>query len=929
MKVPKLLLLVFLLAPFSAWADSSTSNPSLPTPHLIVYPTPDYSSYPKDSEGHAYVDGQVLVEVDRNKRDLAESVIRSLGYPYEKPPYFEGFLLKVPKGSVLDHVGRLKNNPNFRRITPNYKLTALSYTPYPFPDDPNYQNGNDEWNVNQVQMDKAWNSTDPWIANASLGRPSAVIAISDTGLRTTHEEFVGRLWVNPSPTMGDINGWNFDDNNNDLSDNGSPGPGHGTAVAGIAGAGVNNGTGGTGICADCSLMILKDTAGSLQAEEGFNYAMQNGVKAVNCSWIVPSADFFSYYTTEAFNSGMLIIGGMGNSGSSEQNSPCGDPDAIGVGATDNTNTRCSFSTYGSWIGLVAPGSFTFSANYSCDTCYGFFAGTSGSTPQVSAMAAILLDLGLTPAAVKQDLYTTATTLGGGFNQYTGWGLLNCYQALAAIRPASSLSATAGTGQITLNWVAPQTTAFSTADYIISRSTASGGPYSLIGSTPTGSTLSFTDPSVNPGLSYYYIVQAVDAKGNTTVPSNEASAVATGSTYTPTPTFTGTASLTPTVTSTITPNYGDMSGFTYQGLWHPVNDLTSPCPNSYTPPWAAYYGIDSQCNFQSGNTIASTLIAPPSLLSGSGAINFWIWMDAGPNNVQFSVYQQNCGALLLYGGAVGGGASYFLGSNNLPQKTWVPISTNPCSGYNVVFLAQALTVTGNTGRGIYIDDVARGTPFPTFTLTPTGTLPPTLTPTPTFNEFVGTPTWSFTPTNTFTITNTFTNTPTPTPSATPSDTSTDTPTDTPCMVGGVPCTGTFTPTPTNSFTPTNSPTNTPSFTATYTPTPTSSITPTHTVTLTPTLNSSTLIYNNLPYPNPTKGGQVTFAYELSLPASQVTFKLFTTAFRKVAEFNGTPNAGLNNVSFNTSGLANGLYYYVMEAEAGGHKEQKIGKLIVTK
>ena len=459
--------------------------------------------------------------------------------------------------------------------------------------------------------------------------------------------------------------------------------------------------------------------------------------------------------------------------------------------------------------------------------------------------------------------------------------------------------------------------------IISRSTTSGGPYNLIGSTPNGSTLSFSDTSTNPGLSYYYIVQAVDAKGNTTVPSNEASAVAMGSTYTPTPTFTGTASLTPTVTSTLTPNYGEVSGFTFQGLWHPVNDLTSPCPNSYTPPWAAYYGIDSQCNFQSGNTNASTLTAPPSLLSGSGAINFWIWMDAGPNNVQFSLYQQNCGALLLYGGAVGGGSSYFLGSNNLPQKTWVPISANPCSGYDVMFLAQALTATGNTGRGIYIDDVSRGTPFPTFTLTPTGTLPPTQTPTPTFNEFVGTPTWSFTPTNTFTITNTFTSTPTPTPSSTPSDTPTDTSTDTPCMVGGVPCTGTFT------STPTNSPTNTPSFTATYTPTPTSSVTPTHTVTLTPTLNPSTLVYNNLLYPNPAKGGQVTFSYQLSVPANNVTFKLFTVAFRKVAEFSGTPNAGPNNVPFSTSGLANGLYYYVMEAEAGGHKELKIGKMIVEK
>jgi hypothetical protein len=108
-----------------------------------------------------------------------------------------------------------------------------------------------------------------------------------------------------------------------------------------------------------------------------------------------------------------------------------------------------------------------------------------------------------------------------------------------------------------------------------------------------------------------------------------------------------------------------------------------------------------------------------------------------------------------------------------------------------------------------------------------------------------------------------------------------------------------------------------------------VTSTPTVTPTQTLNPSTLIYNDVPYPNPAKDGQVTFYYQLSIPADRVTFKLFTTAFRKVAEFNGSTNAGNNNVPFDVSGFANTLYYYVIEAEAGRRKEQKIGKLLVTR
>jgi hypothetical protein len=160
-----------------------------------------------------------------------------------------------------------------------------------------------------------------------------------------------------------------------------------------------------------------------------------------------------------------------------------------------------------------------------------------------------------------------------------------------------------------------------------------------------------------------------------------------------------------------------------------------------------------------------------------------------------------------------------------------------------------------------------------------------------------------PTHTFTSTSTFTLTPTPTLTDTPTFTPTSTPTPT--------LTPTFTVTSTPTLTPTQTPCGWPGFTCT------------------PTLNPNKLVYNPIAYPNPVKQGQVTFTYKLSVPADTVSLKLFTTAFRKVADFNGTALEGPNSVPYDASSLANGLYYYLLEAKSGDRKERFIGKIIVAR
>jgi hypothetical protein len=87
----------------------------------------------------------------------------------------------------------------------------------------------------------------------------------------------------------------------------------------------------------------------------------------------------------------------------------------------------------------------------------------------------------------------------------------------------TMVATSGTGtaavahSVSLSWVA--STSSSVVGYIIYRGSVSGGPYTVLNSTPNAG-LTYTDTTVTAGQTYYYVVTAVDGSGNESVVSNE-------------------------------------------------------------------------------------------------------------------------------------------------------------------------------------------------------------------------------------------------------------------------------------------------------------------------------------------------------------------------------------------------------------------------
>ncbi len=83
-------------------------------------------------------------------------------------------------------------------------------------------------------------------------------------------------------------------------------------------------------------------------------------------------------------------------------------------------------------------------------------------------------------------------------------------------PPTSLAATAGNGQVALNWNGPLG---SVTSYHVKRALVTGGPYTVIGNLTV---TNFTDSHLTNGTTYYYVVSAIKS-GSESANSNEAGA----------------------------------------------------------------------------------------------------------------------------------------------------------------------------------------------------------------------------------------------------------------------------------------------------------------------------------------------------------------------------------------------------------------------
>lgn len=206
------------------------------------------------------------------------------------------------------------------------------------------------------------------------------VAVLDTGIVDSHEDLKIAGSYNASSASGSA----------------SDVHGHGTHVAGIIGAQLNNNKGGAGIAPDAELYCIKvigDNGSGTDADviQGLMKAIELDVDVVNMSLGGPGYNgAFQEVVNDAYEKGIAFFAAAGNDGISVNNYPASYDHVICVAATDENNARAAFSTYGSWVDISAPGLNIWSTSNRNDTSYEVMSGTSMACPVAAGEAAVIL-----------------------------------------------------------------------------------------------------------------------------------------------------------------------------------------------------------------------------------------------------------------------------------------------------------------------------------------------------------------------------------------------------------------------------------------------------------------------------------------------------------------------------------------------------------
>ncbi|KFY39745.1 hypothetical protein V495_05756 [Pseudogymnoascus sp. VKM F-4514 (FW-929)] len=233
------------------------------------------------------------------------------------------------------------------------------------------------WGLGRISH-KAGASTE-YVYDSSAGE-GATVYVVDTGIYIEHDEFEGRAtW-----------GKNFIEGSPDTDENG-----HGTHCAGTIGGA------SFGVASKASLVAVKVLDGD---GSGSNSGVIAGIDFVGSDSKGKGVLSMSLGGTfsEAVNSavestiaaGVTVVVAAGNDGADASDySPASAPNAITVGAIDNTDARASFSNFGKVLDVFAPGVDVKSAWIGSKSATNTISGTSMATPHVAGLAAYLIGLG--------------------------------------------------------------------------------------------------------------------------------------------------------------------------------------------------------------------------------------------------------------------------------------------------------------------------------------------------------------------------------------------------------------------------------------------------------------------------------------------------------------------------------------------------------
>ncbi len=292
-----------------------------------------------------------------------------------------------------------------------------------------------QWGLYKIKAQQAW--------DISTGSTTVIVAVTDDAILTTHADFAGKL-VPGRDVANNDNDPNPPAGTNNIGN-------HGTHVSGTVGATTNNGTGVASIGWNVKVMPVKigrDSDGALVAGyEGITWAAQNGANVINMSWGgAGTSTYGTNVVNNAFNLGCVLIAAAGNDGVQTQFYPAAYSNVIAVASTTTNDSKSSFSQYGNWITLSAPGSSIRSTVKSGG--YGSMSGTSMASPLVSGLAGLIKSVNptMTPTQIRNCLTSSCDNIDAANPSMIGLlgsGRINALEALLCAN-ASTVSLDAGT-----------------------------------------------------------------------------------------------------------------------------------------------------------------------------------------------------------------------------------------------------------------------------------------------------------------------------------------------------------------------------------------------------------------------------------------------------------------------------------------------------
>jgi subtilisin family serine protease len=370
----------------------------------------EISSEAGTAEEKTYVEDEVLVKYKNNKINLATFSGKQTASNFIQAKSLEQMenleeintsVLKITDDKTVEEkITELENDPNVEYVQPNYQYYPSSVI-----------TSNDTYKdrlwalANSGQTVNGFTPAAPgadisapqaWVISEALPSTPVIVAVIDSGVAYNHPDLFASMWdgtnckdENGVLLAGGCNhGYDYEDNDNTPLPTGNS---HGTHIAGIIAAEINNSKGVIGVAPHAKIMAIKSSLTTANIVKAITFAQQNGAKVINASWNCYGSDQGGFHSVcaeginyqdaamknaiDSFPGLFVTVAGNGDGDTDDAGDnhdadqtlhtyPCDytAPNIICVAATDQNDELADFSDFGTAsVDVAAPGTNIYGA----------------------------------------------------------------------------------------------------------------------------------------------------------------------------------------------------------------------------------------------------------------------------------------------------------------------------------------------------------------------------------------------------------------------------------------------------------------------------------------------------------------------------------------------------------------------------------------